>query len=119
MRKKPKKNISYSLPFWYSETDRKQAKLYLIIIALMSGDCSLEDFEILKKHIFYRLRHFSISNREDIFSDFLISIILSSANPQVYQTNIFIHHRLINAIKRFKRNAGRIVYLDEITIEEI
>ena len=118
-KRRRKKDYFYYLPFSYTNADKKQAKLYLIIIKIIAGECSETEFEILRRHIFYRLRHYTVSNREDIFSDFLVSIIAGSANPKPHQINLFIMHRLLNAIKRFKRESGRLVLVEDDSLESI
>ena len=116
-KKRKKDGYLRSLPLSYSTSDKKQAELYLIILSLIDGQCDSKKYNMLKTHIFYRLRHYSQADKEDIFSDFVLSIMTGTAIPQVWHTNLYIKQRLMNAIKKFKRQKDKMVLVTDSTLE--
>ncbi len=112
-KRKKKNKAERSLPFSYTRADQKQATLYMILLHIVDGYCSEEDFEILKKHVYYRLRNYSQADREEIFSDFLLAIASTRSSFQVWHVNLFIRQRLINAIKKLQKDTSKYILVDD------
>ncbi len=111
--KRKRRSPERSLPLSYTQADRKQAVLYQILLHLIDRCISPEDYEILRKHIFYRLRNYSEFDREDIFSDFVLSIVQTTATFEVWHVNRFILQRLINSINRLKKATSKYILIED------
>ena len=82
------------LPFSYGEADRKQARLYLILIHLKDNCLTRRMFDELR-HVIFGMVEFGLrkADREDIFQAFLTNVI------QPWMINRFVRQRFLNAIR--------------------